>query len=200
MKVIGNQLAILVERNAKKWADNISELVAAYRALPHPATGETPFFLLHGFDPAWPVDVAMTSNKADDFKVGHFDYGAHIKELQDARIEAARRLKEVFQHRLRNNSAESVPKCEEGQIVWKKEVRRLNKFGGVPKLSDKWLGPYRVIRCYDNELTYELRSLLDGSVIKAHITLIKPFVAMRHKELISLCNRLPSVQKFSVRQ
>eukprot|EP00921_Rhytidocystis_pertsovi_P024033 GHVQ01038578.1.p1 GENE.GHVQ01038578.1~~GHVQ01038578.1.p1 ORF type:complete len:291 (+),score=16.12 GHVQ01038578.1:274-1146(+) len=194
MKVLGNQLAILVEQKLGSWPAHIPTLLAAYRALPHPSTGETPFFLLHGYDPAWPSDLAFAGgSEQQEPSVTNTGYAERIQDMQEARVAAARRLLSIFQQRISAADTSSIPTYAVGQIVWKRVMRTGMSTRFLSKLSDKWEGPMRVLRCHQNGLTYDLRSLVHGTVTKAHVSLTKPFVPLSREEMIDLYATLPAI-------
>ncbi|KAK6017264.1 hypothetical protein OSTOST_17217, partial [Ostertagia ostertagi] len=110
-------------------------VVFAYNSSPHDAIGESPFYLLHAFDPNCPsnhellagIQLAQECTKALNDK-----YKTHMKNEYDKRNKI---------------DVDKLPKV--GDRVFLKLPRE--KAGKkYPKLSEPWGGPYRVIETSEN--------------------------------------------------
>ncbi|EYC05726.1 hypothetical protein Y032_0080g1333 [Ancylostoma ceylanicum] len=135
------------------WDLLLPMVVFAYNSCPHDATGESPFYLLHAFDPNYPSKVIPQ----DKLSFNHFDVDDYKHELL-AGIQLAqdcsRELNEKYKKRMkaaydkRNNvDARKLPKTGD-RVLLKLPRERANK--NFPKLCEPWGGPYRVIETSDN--------------------------------------------------
>ena len=48
-----------VDKKGQDWDQQLPYVLWAYRVSPHNSTGESPFFLLHGYDPRLPTELAL---------------------------------------------------------------------------------------------------------------------------------------------
>ena len=186
MKVLGNQLAILTDQKPKTWSSYLQQLEFAYRTTPHPSTGETPFFLMFGYDARGPnqstLDALLTST--------------HLESTQQ---EAKERLQLLFNvrkdalHRLVLNYQKAVSKdlirdsrsvvYGIGQLVLVK-VSPLELSTEISsKLAVKWSGPYRVMTRLSNGLTYIVKDLFNSQTKTVHVGNTRPYVALKTSEL-----------------
>ena len=84
-------LTVYVNDNQTDWDEYIPFVLWAYRSSPHESTGESPFFMLYGRDPLFPIDISITPTelwkKNNDEDV--------INQLQDARSLVLKSIKEA---------------------------------------------------------------------------------------------------------
>lgn len=192
MKVLGSQLAMLVNEQHNNWVDYIQQLLFAYRSLPHPSTGDTPFFLMYGYDPNWPFDVASKRNGGvTDIREGGTSsdesekHSLRLEEMQVRRLAAWHSLRELTE-RLGNRHIRSVipMRYEIGKLI----LVKLNPNDKLQlpslKFSDKWGGPYRVIQAHNNGITYKVRSLIDQNERVVHIENTKPYLYLTDEQLV----------------
>ena len=59
MGYLKTALIALVDQVPTAWDLHLSAVLAAYRATPHPDSGESPFYLNKGYDPRLPEEVAL---------------------------------------------------------------------------------------------------------------------------------------------
>ena len=59
MGYLKTALITLIDRAPTAWDLHLSAVLAAYRATPHPDSGESPFYLNKGYDPRLPEKVAL---------------------------------------------------------------------------------------------------------------------------------------------
>ena len=50
-----------VDKKGRDWDQQLPYVLWAYQVSPHDSTGESPFFLLHGYDPRLPTELALES-------------------------------------------------------------------------------------------------------------------------------------------
>ncbi|VDK65020.1 unnamed protein product, partial [Cylicostephanus goldi] len=138
---------------AVEWDKILPACVFAYNTTVHESTGESPFFLLHGFDAHVPWDVAGT--EISKYAV---DLDSYVQELavgtQIAR-EYARGVNEKMREQMkasydREKGVDSRPVPPQiGDRVYMKIPGERQSYRN-PKLANPWEGPYRVLDTSSN--------------------------------------------------
>ncbi|KAK6061864.1 hypothetical protein COOONC_00471 [Cooperia oncophora] len=60
-----------------EWDETVPHVVYAYNISPHEATNESPFFIIHGFDPVFPSNV-IPSDELSPYRMDIDDYKASL--------------------------------------------------------------------------------------------------------------------------
>ncbi|GKV17766.1 hypothetical protein SLEP1_g28227 [Rubroshorea leprosula] len=135
-----------LEQHKAKWADELNNVLWAYRTTSRTATGETPYHLAFGTEAVIPIEIGVPS-----FRVTHFDEGRNgqlLREnldlLDDIREEARLRTL-VYKQKIANfyNKRVRPRTFKVGDLVLRKagltgfETR-------FSKLAPNWEGPYTV--------------------------------------------------------
>ena len=187
MKVLGHQLAKLVNDKHSNWSVFLPQILFAYRSTPHPATGESPFYLMHGFDPAWPTDVALQQwSQPEALTVADgVTLAEHTRGLQQARLDAWRTLLEIYsKSAVKHNIANpNHTMYETGDLILVRITPNDQKHLPSKKLATRWVGPYRVLKRFSNDLTYEVKELISGRLRKVHVSHTRPFLALTETQL-----------------
>ena len=104
-RTLHNLLKTLSPEKKRKWPDYLPELLHAYNATPHAATGYSPFYLMFGRDPRLPVDLQMESDET----VSDTWLEEHQQRLRYAYLKAGEHLekerikrKQVFDRTAKN--------------------------------------------------------------------------------------------------
>ncbi|XP_067944940.1 uncharacterized protein [Watersipora subatra] len=118
-----------------------------FRGLPHSATRETPNFLMLGRELRLP-DQLHYGRLVDSFTSTH----EYVKIIHDRLVQAHTLLRER-QREIATTDTTEPPLFNEGDLVWLVSKRR--RKGENPKLAAKYVGPYRVLKSYNNH-TYEV--------------------------------------------
>ena len=195
-------LAAYINEDQTNWDRVLPFVLFAYRSSVHASTNYTPFYLLHGVDARFPVDVDITPELTSPPPVQ--DYIARIsKELQTA----YRIVRDNIQHAQQqqatwyNKKAKPAPVYEVGslvmQFVLKKDSGLLKK---TKKFQHKWQGPYEVVAKI-TELSYKIR---DPSTRKkpwvVHVARLKPYVSyLGRKNFVEDFNILDDEQEDDLR-
>ncbi|GKU96467.1 hypothetical protein SLEP1_g9699 [Rubroshorea leprosula] len=135
-----------LEQHKAKWADEINNVLWAYRTTSRTATGETPYHLAFGTEAVIPVEIGVPS-----LRVTHFDEGQNgqlLREsldlLDDLREEARLRTL-VYKQKIANfyNKRVRPRTFKLGDLVLRKAglTGFETRFG---KLAPNWEGPYTV--------------------------------------------------------
>lgn len=142
-----NILKTYTSLDQQDWDVYVKPALFAYRTAVHTATHETPFFLMHGWDPRTPLDVALDPNTAfhdTDMLDPSVDKPTLLLRIRRAwhlakanLIEAARQAKCHYdQHR-------TPVVYQPGDLVWHFLPR--TEPGKSRKLTLMWTGPYRIL-------------------------------------------------------
>ena len=189
MKVLKAQLGALVNSEHNNWTRFLPQVLFAYRSTPHPATGETPYYLLHGYDPYWPADLLTMPEMADCARILRpedlQEYKIHIRSMQHTRLQTWRRLREQYEKaaQARAASANAALPFERNQLVLSKITPGERTTYPSHKFAPQWIGPHRVLNRYPNNVTYDVRNILTGVVRRIHREDLKAFIAMTGSEL-----------------
>ncbi|GKV06276.1 hypothetical protein SLEP1_g18175 [Rubroshorea leprosula] len=135
-----------LEQHKAKWADELNNVLWAYRTTSRIAIGETPYHLAFGTEAVIPVEIGVPS-----FRVTHFDEGRNgqlIRENLDllAEVREEARLRTlVYKQKLANfyNKRVRPRTFKVGDLVLRKAglTGFETHFG---KLAPNWEGPYAV--------------------------------------------------------
>lgn len=165
MRTLKKGLAVLTEGGRADWDKQVSAVVFAYNTTPHTATGFTPFFLEHGREATLPLHLEM----------GH----GRLPPAERVWLEtlwAARR--KVYEAQLRE-----VHRRQE--IIDRKDLRmpvgswvavRLSpdeKKDCPAKFAPSWGGPWEVVKCLSNGVTYQVRHPLNSAIRQVHVRHLK---------------------------
>ncbi|GKV27534.1 hypothetical protein SLEP1_g36698 [Rubroshorea leprosula] len=135
-----------LEQHKAKWADELNNVLWAYRTTSRTATGETPYHLAFGTEAVIPVEIGVPS-----FRVTHFDEGRNGQLLREnldllAEFREEARLRTlVYKQKLANfyNKRVRPRTFKIGDLVLRKAglTGFETRFG---KLAPNWEGPYAV--------------------------------------------------------
>lgn len=179
---MGHQLAILTKGKPRNWPQYLEQIALAFRSTPHPSTGETPFFLMFGYDPQMPAFSSLEI----------LERSARLEPLQEEARDRLRSLKEARQHAFENlllfyeksKEADLTPDSrtisyEKGQLILVRVSQVELKDEPSRKLALKWTGPYRVAQKFSNGLTYRVKSLETNKEKIVHVGNTRPFIALQ---------------------
>ncbi|XP_029128237.1 uncharacterized protein LOC109802001 [Cajanus cajan] len=164
-KVILNELKKRLDSAKGTWAEELHEVLWAYRCTPQSSTKETPFRLTYETDAMILVKVGEPSFRRTHFHEDSND-GAIRAELDilDETRDKAQIVAEACKQRMtrRFKSKLTPRKFQEGDLVWRVAgSARRNPTEG--KLAANWDGPFRVRHALHNG-AYKLEEL-SGKVI-----------------------------------
>ena len=140
----------------------------AYNSSVHAATGHTPFYLVHGFEPRSPLDVAYEMPtrlvRADSYMEDQL--GALTEAYDRARINMERAAAEAAQ---RYDTARRTENYRRGDRVWVRDYQA--SAGGKPKLGLEYKGPWTVLGHPEprgSGVTYRVRDSNDREKVLHH--------------------------------
>ena len=190
MKILGSQLATLVQDNHTNWPKYLDQVAMAYRVTPHPATGETPAYLLHGYDIRLPLDNQLELlSEAPVLEEFQIDTMKRLEVLREARKTAMDNLYGLYQKAAAEREERvNIATHNVGQLVYvrvsKVELRKEDSH----KLADRWTGPYRIVEVYQNEMTYKLCHLHTNKEKVVHYSNLKVYNPLTPQQITE---RLP---------
>ncbi|GKU96885.1 hypothetical protein SLEP1_g10067 [Rubroshorea leprosula] len=145
-KCILEGIKLRLEHHKAKWADELNNVLWAYRTTGRTATGETPYHLAFGTEAVIPIEIGVPS-----FKVTHFDEGRNGQllrenlDLLDEVREEARLRTLVYKQKIANfyNKRVRPQTFKVGDLVLRKAdlTGFETRFG---KLAPNWEGPYTI--------------------------------------------------------
>ncbi|GKU96676.1 hypothetical protein SLEP1_g9888 [Rubroshorea leprosula] len=145
-KCILEGIKLRLEQHKAKWADELNNVLWAYRTMSRTATGETPYHLAFGTEAVIPIEIGVPS-----FHITHFDNGRKgqmLRENLDLLVEVrekARLRTLVYKQKLANfyNKRVRPRTFKVGDLVLRKAGLTGFKthFG---KLAPNWEDPYTV--------------------------------------------------------
>ena len=147
MKILGHSLAILTRCKAIDWDLHCSTIAMAYRTAVHPGTNNTPAYLTYGFDPKLPIDCDIIEDNTTT------DTDERLQQLAIWRTVAKSRLKVEPDE----NTMHETTRIQPGMLVSYKLHIQEARGTATHKLLPRFSTPWRVIRQYDNSVTYEIR-------------------------------------------
>ena len=149
------------DRHQADWDDYLPYVLFAYRTTPHHTLKQSPFYLLYGRNPRYPLDSLLPPPPLDDLELSEplSRYIDNLLEkLKVARNVVDERLRQADQRRADHNEALTrIPQYEVGAKVWLHNP--VVKKGQTRKLTSPWTGPWQVIDKFNNLLNYKIHRL-----------------------------------------
>jgi hypothetical protein len=152
----------LYDANTKKggkWIHELPHVIWGLRTQPSKATGQTPFFLVYGFEAILPADIMWKSPRVEMYNEGEADEARQLEldSVEEARcsalVQLARYLQGVRRYHDRNTKGRSF---NVGDLV----LRCIQDEAGLHKLNSRWDGPF-VVKKVTRPGSYRLQ-LPDG--------------------------------------
>ncbi|POM75656.1 LOW QUALITY PROTEIN: Reverse transcriptase [Phytophthora palmivora] len=144
------------ERDWDKYAER---LTFALNTAQDRVRGDTPFFLLHGWDPRSTLEAMIPLGSTRRRDLNPWRYRIQ-KQYQQAREQVNEKLRYAIQERAdRHNETVSPHKIEVGTQVWLYLDRV--KEGYARKLAHMWHGPFRVLELVEEHAIKPVRQFPD---------------------------------------
>ena len=124
-KTILNGLKKRLDGAKGNWAEELPNVLWAYRTTPRRSTGETPFSLTYGAEVVIPAEVNLCSARVDEFNLAHNEQMMlkQLDSLEEYREAATIRLAEYQQKLARHyNRDVRVREFDAGDLVLRKAV------------------------------------------------------------------------------
>uniref|UniRef100_A0AC34G5J3 Integrase catalytic domain-containing protein n=1 Tax=Panagrolaimus sp. ES5 TaxID=591445 RepID=A0AC34G5J3_9BILA len=166
---------ILAKRvnQAFEWSEVLPFALFAYNTVPHKATGETPHFLLHGYDAYTPSQIDQL-NKPTRYQTDVEDYKHQVLENLYASQEIVReklrkyRDEMALEYNNRNRTRDTDIRVRDLVFVELPTERAKN---ALSKLAPRWEGPARVVELGKTHV--KVKFLHGESFKEIHLSLVK---------------------------
>ncbi len=159
------------------WADWLPLAEFAANNQISESTGISPFFANYGFnprlgiEPAKPASPTMTKTQKQE-ALNANTLAERMKRILEVARALMKEAKERYERQANEHRSEA-PRYHEGDLVWLSSVH-IKTQRPSPKLSDTWLGPYKVLKAYSQTCVLELD---DNSRLSKmfHTSLLRPY-------------------------
>jgi hypothetical protein len=146
-RTLNSMLGKVIKTSQRDWDERLPQVMAAYRASVHSATGFSPNRLFLGRETRMPLDLVMGTPIEDDGQPRSVDaYVQKIKEETEEAYEIARRELRVAAERRKKTYDIRVKKTEfaVNDWVWYWYPRKYTQKS--PKWQSMYTGPYLIVR------------------------------------------------------
>ena len=174
-RTLNSMIGKIIHDNHRNWHDLIPQILAAYRASEHSATGYSPNKLMLGRECRAPIDLVLGTLGDSNIIISYNDY---VKQMQERMLycyESVRNHLSVAAERRKRSYDMSVrPKqFQVGQKVLYYYPRRY-RFRS-PKWQKMYIGPYEVVKQL-GPLNYVIKKCNGRQEIIVHIDKMKPYL------------------------
>ena len=167
MGYLKTALITLIDQVPTAWDLQLSAVLAAYRATPHPDSGESPFYLNKGYDPRLPEEVALDI-PASTASVTWHDQLIATRTALETKVA---NQQEAIAKRIQDEASHQF---DIGQLVLiKRTAPELQQ--AHTKLTDKYDHLARIKAVLPNQVTYEVTYLRSGETAIINRRNLKPF-------------------------
>ena len=189
MGYLKTALITLIDQVPTAWDLHLSAVLAAYRATPHPDSGESPFYLNKGYDPRLPEEVALDTPLPTASTMWH-------EQLTATRTALESKIASQQEAIARKIQDEAVYQFDIGQLVLiKKTAPELQQ--AHTKLTDKYDHLARIKAVLPNQVTYEVAYLRSGETAIINRRNLKPFYqAITNEDDVLQPPSIPSSSNF----
>ncbi|XP_072074325.1 uncharacterized protein [Arachis hypogaea] len=146
-KVILPGLKKRLQETKGAWAEELSQVLWAYRTTPHSTTGETPFRLAYGIEAMILVEINEHSPRVRFYdEVGNIQAHKEELELLPEVKEQAQIREAVLKQRMMNRYNKKVIQrsfTPDDLVLIRNDIG-VNKLG-EGKLAANWKGPYKIV-------------------------------------------------------
>lgn len=168
--VICASLRNCIENNDQsKWSYYLPYITLAYNATPQSSTHYSPFYLLHGFEPYFPIDNKILPDNIP------YDIKQSLKILHEIRNTIPLKIQNIQQTQKNSYDKKHVILTfDPGALVLVKFP--FNEHGKSPKLAPKYRGPFKIIKEI-NDLNYKIQLTLNNKITEdiIHVRRLKPY-------------------------
>ena len=138
---LSKMLSMYVNEHPKDWDVFLPYVLFAYRTSVQASTGETPFFLMHGRDPAHPYDLMYGAVPESEAPSTVQRFRSELTDRIVEGMERARAALEATQKKQKRHydARHSPATFGTGDLVLLRAQEPKNKF------AKRWIGPFRII-------------------------------------------------------
>ena len=169
-----NMLSMYTDADQHDWDDHLPFVLFAYRSAVQSSTKHSPFYLMYGRNPIFPVDIALAPTVTNPRVL---EYAQTLKDRLELAYEVAHSNIEVAQqiNKFHYNQQQKQGPLEYfvGDQVW--VFHPAGKTGPAKKLLRKWKGPFevQVVKSNKNYLLQQVGSRFRRVV---NVKFMKPYL------------------------
>jgi O-acetyl-ADP-ribose deacetylase (regulator of RNase III) len=156
--------------NQHRWSYYLPYITLSYNATPQTSTKYSPFYLMHGFEPYFPIDNKIISNSLP------YDIKKSLIELNKIRNKIPLTIKNIQnkQSKYHDKSHQMITFNPGDSVLIKFPF---NESGKSPKLASRYRGPFKIIKKI-NDLNYQVQLKLNNKITTdvIHIRRMKPYI------------------------
>ena len=168
-------ISMYVSEHQSDWDRFIPYALFAYRTSIQSSINETPFYLLYGRDPRFPMDISLSKpdelyNNTDNYRSVLINRFIEAHKLAHDNIELAQQRQKANYDKKAKEVSYSI-----GQRAWLFTPN--NRKGLSSKLTHNWHGPYRIL-AKKSPVNYLLDSNDERNYMQiVHVNRLKPFIS-----------------------
>ena len=168
-------ISMYVSEHQSDWDHFIPYALFAYRTSIQASINETPFYLLYGRDPRFPIDISLFKSQelydnTSDYRSVLINRFLEARKLAHDNIELAQQRQKANHDKKAKEVSYSI-----GQRVWLFTPN--NRKGLSFKLTHNWHGPYRIL-AKKSPVNYLLDSNDERNYMQiVHVNRLKPFIS-----------------------
>ncbi|KAE9522208.1 hypothetical protein AGLY_017390 [Aphis glycines] len=158
------------DNNQSRWSYYLPYVTLSYNATPQTSTKYSPFYLMHGFEPYFPIDNKLIPTNIP------YDIKKSLAELNKLRDKIPNLIKTAQESQKKyHDQKHRLITFKPGDSVLIKFP--LNTVGKCPKLSSKYKGPFKIIKKL-NDLNYKVQLSLNNKITEdiIHVRRMKPYI------------------------
>lgn len=164
----------IIDNDQTKWSYFLPYITLSYNATPQTTTKQSPFYLMHGFEPFFPIDSKLIPDN-----IPH-NIQKSLKQLQIVRnklpqvVQAAQNTQKKYY-----DQTHRIIEYQPGDLVLIKFP--FLQIGKSPKLAPKYRGPFKILEKI-SDLNYKVKITLNNKDTEdiIHVRRIKPYLIRPH--------------------
>jgi len=168
--VLSTSLKNYIENNNQsRWSYYLPYVTLSYNATPQTSTKYSPFYLMHGFEPYFPIDNKLIPDNLP------YDIKKSLIELNEIRNKIPSIVSIAQQNQKKyHDKSHQIISFNPGNLVLIKFP--FSEVGKSPKLGPKYRGPFKILEKI-NDLNYKVELILDNKVTEdiIHVRRLKPY-------------------------
>ena len=170
-QTLTDMLAKSIEKNNKDWDKHLPYVMFGYRSGLQQSTWESPFYLLYGWDPCLPTGEVLNV-PVDQRNIDLRDYKEKMTCFSTAwQLTQAEISKALGRQKKFHDKGTKQPILKVGDRVFVYNPSK--KQGKAYKLARPYMGPYRILKLYDNGADLRLISKPAAASIRVSLHRIR---------------------------
>ena len=187
-RTLNSMIGKIIQENQRNWHEVLPQVMAAYRASEHSATGFSPNHIMYGRECRAPIDLVLGTMHDNN---NTFSYNQFVQQLQEKMMYSYERVRKhlgiAAERRKRTYDMSVKPKqFEIGQRVWYYYPQRY-RFKS-PKWKKLYTGPHVVTKKL-GDLNYVIKSCNGRREILAHVDKLKSVIDFDNSDSDQVRNR-----------